>query len=413
MTTQPFWLKTLEGAIEEAKIIPLWGSPPLFPWKDLSKKLAALFEQKSFEISHQKTQWLPPKEFTIGMGDDPLIQPFALSPLPGDFFWVMPLQSKKTLTTLLLTKDQKIDAFSEHTLQEGFFQFVCLSVCDTFNQNTPYGNLSASLIDDSTLPQEQALCIDISISCSGQTLWGRVICPRETQQSFKTHFAMEKPPLFSDPSYGSIPIGLHLEAGSTTMTAKQWTAVKPGDFVLLDRCTFNLENNRGNALLVLGSTPLFDIRIKDGEVKILEYALHQEEGPMTDEFPEEDEIPIEESLEEEIPADESLEEEPVEEEMLDMEEETDKESPLWATKGEDETEKLISSTEIPITITMEIGRVQMPLQKLTQLQPGNILDLSTNPQAGVYLTVGGKRVAKGELVQLGESLGVKILKIGD
>lgn len=93
-------------------------------------------------------------------------------------------------------------------------------------------------------------------------------------------------------------------------------------------------------------------------------------------------------------------------------EEGAEEKPLWAPQNGGE-EKVLPSGKIPIQITVEVGRLQMPLEKVTQLKPGNVLELGLSPQPDVYLTVGGKRIAKGELVNLGEALGVKILKLGE
>ena len=50
--------------------------------------------------------------------------------------------------------------------------------------------------------------------------------------------------------------------------------------------------------------------------------------------------------------------------------------------------------------------------KLLDLQPGNDLDLKLDPEAHVDLTVNGKHVGKGEVVQIGESLGLRVLQIG-
>jgi flagellar motor switch protein FliN/FliY len=55
----------------------------------------------------------------------------------------------------------------------------------------------------------------------------------------------------------------------------------------------------------------------------------------------------------------------------------------------------------------------MNLEKLLQLQPGNVLDLNVRPEQGVSVTLNGKRVARAELVKLGDVLGIKILHLGE
>ena len=297
-----------------------------------------------------------------------------------------------SLVQRLLTKGESNKGLSDPTLLQGFYHYLCLNVLDIFNRQNLYGNLTATLSESQELPSDGALCIDVAIQVEDKPLWGRIICPGQTHASFKAHFAMEHPPLLSDPSFKNLPLSLHLEVGSTTLSISEWKKVKTGDFILLDRCTYDLQNHRGTAILSLGSTPLFDARIKEGTVKILEHALIQEEKHMTEEQPPEEELPPHE-----------------ENSSPDLEEET--QDPLWSSKNGNE--EILPTKDMPITITVEVSRFQMPLNKVTQLKPGNVLDLSLTPQPNVHLTVGGKRIAKGELVQLGEALGVKILNLGD
>ncbi|NGX47714.1 MAG: hypothetical protein K1000chlam3_01096 [Chlamydiae bacterium] len=388
--TEPLFLKTLEGAALEMVEIPLFGSPPPFPFEEFSKALTSALEIKSVKISMHKTEWLENEALLKGLGKSPSIQSFALSPLPGTFFWVMPQNTHAKVLELLLK--QKGKGLSDPTLQESFLTYVFLNVLEAFNTLNPYGNLVAALHEETPLPEEGALSIDIAIELDGETLWGRLLIPRETRASFKSHFTMEKPPLLSDSSFSTLPLSLHLQVGSTTLSSEECEKIAIGDFILLERCTYDIKGNRGTAILALGDTPLFDVRIKEGECKILEYALIQEASSMTEK---EEETEKEETTPPPEPAEEGAEE-----------------KPLWAPQNGGE-EKVLPSGKIPIQITVEVGRLQMPLEKVTQLKPGNVLELGLSPQPDVYLTVGGKRIAKGELVNLGEALGVKILKLGE
>ncbi|NGX39491.1 MAG: Flagellar motor switch protein FliN [Chlamydiae bacterium] len=392
MTETPLSLKTLEGALEEAALIPLWGTPPPFPWDALSKSLAQCFDKKTFSLSAQKTDWLEKEEFLSGMGSASACLTFSLSPLPGVYHFVLPREGQTKLLELLLTEESSSKGFTDEALNQGFFHFAFVSALDAFNRESPYGDLTACLAEENPLPEERALCIDVSLDIDGHPLMGRLICPRETQAAFRTHFAMEKPPLLSDPSFADTPIPLLLEVGQTQIPIDKWKQVKQGDFILLDRCTYDIENKRGRASLVLGKTRLFDVRIKEGEVKILEQAHYQEETPMTDQVPPE---------------------QPSDENDSTMEEKMSEERPMWSPpNGEEEEAPIIPVGDVPLTLTVEVGRLKMPLDKLSQLEPGNLLNLDVQPESGVYLTVEGKRIAKGELVKVGELLGVKILTLG-
>jgi flagellar motor switch protein FliN len=85
--------------------------------------------------------------------------------------------------------------------------------------------------------------------------------------------------------------------------------------------------------------------------------------------------------------------------------------PTSASMRETE-EPLISPSEIPMVLTIEIGRVQMTADYLFHLQQGNTLQLHTPLESGVWLCINGKRVGRGELVRVGDVVGVRVLELG-
>ena len=50
----------------------------------------------------------------------------------------------------------------------------------------------------------------------------------------------------------------------------------------------------------------------------------------------------------------------------------------------------ISPENIQLNVIVEVGRLQMSVQKLMELQPGNLLELDVHPENGVDLVVNGK-----------------------
>ena len=71
-----------------------------------------------------------------------------------------------------------------------------------------------------------------------------------------------------------------------------------------------------------------------------------------------------------------------------------------------------SIKNVPLNVTVELAKIRMTLNELMHLSPGNMLELPIHPDQGVSLTINGKKVASGELVHLGEMLGVRVLTIG-
>jgi len=67
--------------------------------------------------------------------------------------------------------------------------------------------------------------------------------------------------------------------------------------------------------------------------------------------------------------------------------------------------------EVPVTLTVELGRVNLPLGRLAALRPGDVLELGRHPREPVELTSGGRLVARGELVQVDTELGVRVTQV--
>lgn len=159
-----------------------------------------------------------------------------------------------------------------------------------------------------------------------------------------------------------------------------------------------------------------------------------EEEPEVEETEEEweDEDTEEEAEEEwEDEEEETQEEEEETEEEADDHEEEDSETETENSHDLEtkEEEKILGSNElhsvakekekkaptlhdIPLNIIVEVGRLQMPIKTLMELKPGNLLDFSVHPELGVDLVVNGCRIGKGELVQIGEVLGIRVLELG-
>jgi flagellar motor switch protein FliN len=108
------------------------------------------------------------------------------------------------------------------------------------------------------------------------------------------------------------------------------------------------------------------------------------------------------------------EEEPVVEEEQpppEVEPVVEEEAPLPPEEKEEE-EPLVPRTSIPITITVELGKVKMNADKVLGLEPGNLLELNRAPGERVDLISGGKKIGTGELLRVGDVLGVRILELG-
>jgi flagellar motor switch protein FliN len=67
--------------------------------------------------------------------------------------------------------------------------------------------------------------------------------------------------------------------------------------------------------------------------------------------------------------------------------------------------------DVPVTLTVELGRVNLTVTQLADLKPGDVVELSRNSRAPVELTSGGRLVARGELILIDADLGVRVTSV--
>lgn len=67
--------------------------------------------------------------------------------------------------------------------------------------------------------------------------------------------------------------------------------------------------------------------------------------------------------------------------------------------------------DITVAMVVELGRVMVSAADVVQLRPGQVIELTRAPGEPVDLVVDGKRIGKGELVEIDGELGVRILSL--
>jgi flagellar motor switch protein FliM len=68
-------------------------------------------------------------------------------------------------------------------------------------------------------------------------------------------------------------------------------------------------------------------------------------------------------------------------------------------------------SDIPLQIAVELGRVAISADEVVALKVGQVLDLNRLPNEPVDLSVNGKAVARGELVEVEGHLGVRVISL--
>lgn len=74
-------------------------------------------------------------------------------------------------------------------------------------------------------------------------------------------------------------------------------------------------------------------------------------------------------------------------------------------------EERVKVAELPVEVSIELGRIELRLRELAALVPGRVISARTPVGAEVSLRAGDRTIATGELVDLEGELGVRILRV--
>ena len=67
--------------------------------------------------------------------------------------------------------------------------------------------------------------------------------------------------------------------------------------------------------------------------------------------------------------------------------------------------------DIDLPLVVRFGRTELPLKTVTRLGPGSLIDLGRTPDEPVEILVSNQVVARGEVVIVSGSYGVRILEV--
>ncbi len=373
MTNTPaLWFKQIADHLRDYDAIPLQGNAPSFDWARFSALVASHFGVQNFSIRADAQKWRESSDLEKGLGKDIAVFPLKVLPLEGSIFWMMSQQEINKFATWMLQGQNKSRPIASSILTEGFFRFLLLQLLDCASEVQPFHKLSFQLSEESPIPQTDAFCIDIEIEFEGKSCWGRLAIEPELQKSWVAHFEHWDDRSIPESLAQNLEIDLGVQIGSCDLTQQEWKKCRLGDVLILERSSYDPRKHDALAVLALGSLPLFEAKIKHNKLELLGPCAVREKqrgNPMPQPH------------------------------------ESDPVDPLLES-----SEATTAIKDLPLLVTVELARFRMNLGKLLKMTPGNLIELPIHPEQTVHLTVDGRLIAKGELVHLGETVGVRIIE---
>ncbi|MFC3025588.1 flagellar motor switch protein FliN [Vibrio zhugei] len=79
--------------------------------------------------------------------------------------------------------------------------------------------------------------------------------------------------------------------------------------------------------------------------------------------------------------------------------------------SDDERRKLDSIMDIPVTISMEVGRSKISIRNLLQLNQGSVVELDRIAGEALDVMVNGTLIAHGEVVVVNDKFGIRLTDV--
>lgn len=432
-TTPYDWLKSVERRLVDRPYMAIMELPEEFSWESLAKALAQHFEVPGLTLTPSSATWLTEGTTFQGLQEPVTTLRFAVGSLPGEVQWVIATETLTQMMADLLTGQPSLAPVGDPGFLEGFLNYIVAETLPILSRLGLREALAPRFLGrlDESPSSGKVLSIDVQMALFDRTFPTRLLMAESLVGAWKEHFRrlgrrQELPAALAQQTQ----LLVHLECGQVTLSQKEWSAIAEGDFLLLDSSTVTPGVEKGRVMFTVGGIPLFRCMLKSGQIKILEHPLyHEVETPMSEKenHDQDDDSFVDEHtddsfVEHEDDDDDHDENHEFESGELDFEhseseeDHTDDVSEVEeheeVSHADEEAPALTPADKIPLTIVVEIGRLKMALSQLRDLQPGKLLDIDVKPEDGVNLTINGACVGRGELLRIGETLGVRILELG-
>jgi type III secretion protein Q len=163
-----------------------------------------------------------------------------------------------------------------------------------------------------------------------------------------------------------VPICVAFRVGATHVSARLLASLRPGDVVIVEHAMPD-----GRFAAVFGERRLTSCRFEGNDTTVVD-TLHQIRGDLHHHWTAVD-MTTHESLD--IGADD------------------------------------VSLDDLQIKLLFEIGQLEMPLGELRMIAPGYVFTLGRDPRHAVEIHAGSRRIGQGEIVRIGEAIGVRIKRL--
>ena len=396
MTTS--WIEKAIPEIYSSLSLEEMGSVPPFPVDRVVDSLKGALNIDDLSISIEKMDFVEGAAFFKGLSKKTLSTSLSLFPIDAMAYLVVGFDSAKELA-LVMEKESGESARvmgENESVVKGIYTYFVTGIIDSIVQSKVYGNLSIK-ISDAPFKELSAFCVDLIFQVEKHVIPAKLLFPQKSYQNIQNHFAFIPPTLENLENIPNIKVPITIRNGSASLTTSELESLEEGDFVVLHNSFYQPSKKKGSFQMLVGSHPIFQAKMGKDGMKILDYLYFYDEEAMDENS---GNNPLEETKENSF-----LDDGDIDQDLLDgseIAEEAVEEAMLSPEKT--------NLSSVHLTMNMEIARFSLTLQELKKLSPGHKLGVPINPKQ-VNLVISGKSIGTGEMVEIGDTIGVKITKL--
>lgn len=398
MTTSSTWLKKAVPEIFDTLSLSERGTIPSFPLEQVVDTLKTSLGLDDLSITIEKMDFIDGDLFFEGLGRKTLSTPLTLAPLKGLFYLIMGVNDIQTLISCMEKgeEDSTKILVENESIVKGVYTYFITEVIDSIMQKKVYKNLSLK-IGEGAIKEFSAYGIDLSIHIKGNYLPARILIPNAIYKEIHAYFTFIPPTLENLENIPNINVPITIRTGSIDLNKKELSSLELGDYLILHNSFYKPSEKKGSFQMLIGDQPVFQTKMQKDGIKVLDYLYFYNEENMDEN---QEDSPLGENYDNE---------DYIEDELEDGIEEGFEDPSILEENNLLSPEKTTLSG-VSLTMNMEIARFSLSLEELKKITPGYKLPIKINPRH-VNLVISGKSVGTGEIIEIGDTIGVKVTEL--
>lgn len=357
---QAGWIQSQQDFLNSLESTEGHNKFPRFPKVEAQNLLAKKFRLESSDIALNYKGKKSLDTISSEMGSTLLVQPMLMQPIDsGSFYYVTTEEDLQELMVAVFADNSLASYFYEKDKLLGFHYYFVAEMSRVLQNLQWIPSASWKLAGDaifslrSLADSGEVHVIDVTCRLGEKQFMFNLLLPEAMMVNLDKFFDEIDIPFDVKRINQTLPLTVSIELGHCNISNEEWSAVVPGSFIVLDSCMFDPDTDDCSAIVTIKGNSFFGGRFENlntGEFKITTY-----------------------------------------------------------TNNISGSENNDSNPGIQ-RLAIEVARSSLTVQDFIKIMPGYTFNLGINPKQGVDLMMGGQKVGRGEVMSLGDVLGVRVIE---